>query len=133
MYNDPKCKPWTSTKWAPAGYTSRYDLAEQTKAAQAGKPLAEPSEEKQIEHAAAPASPKRKAVPEFPENRERTTSQAALGTQGGSAEQQPEASGAATEEVDRSQGYREGHAPGDPGYPVPPTKSGPRGGFGELV
>lgn len=52
MYNDPKCKPWTSTKWAPVGYTSRYDLVEQTKAAQARKPLASGAiEEKQIEHA----------------------------------------------------------------------------------
>ena len=25
MYNDPACKPWTSRKWAPPGYTSRYD------------------------------------------------------------------------------------------------------------
>ncbi|KAJ2925986.1 hypothetical protein H1R20_g11093, partial [Candolleomyces eurysporus] len=83
MYNDPKCKPWTSTKWAPAGYTSRYDLVEQTKAAQARKPLAEPLEEKQIEHAASPASPKRKAVPESPVNPEGTGSQAVLGTQDG--------------------------------------------------
>ena len=50
MYNDPKCKPWTSGRWAPAGYTSRYDLVEQTKAAQARKPYAD-TEEKQIEHA----------------------------------------------------------------------------------
>ncbi|KAJ3509979.1 hypothetical protein NLJ89_g4928 [Agrocybe chaxingu] len=39
MYNDPKCKPWTSRSWAPAGYSSRYDLVEQTKAAQARKPF----------------------------------------------------------------------------------------------
>ncbi|KAJ3502320.1 hypothetical protein NMY22_g18624 [Coprinellus aureogranulatus] len=50
MYNDPKCKPWTSHSWAPAGYSSRYDLVEQTKAAQARKPFAD-QEEKQIEHA----------------------------------------------------------------------------------
>ncbi|KAF8962856.1 general substrate transporter [Flammula alnicola] len=39
MYNDPKCKPWTSRTWAPVGYTSRFDLAEQDKSAQAQKPL----------------------------------------------------------------------------------------------
>jgi len=53
MYNDPKCKPWTSRRWAPAGYTSRYDLVEQTEAAQARKPFANQTlEEKQIENAA---------------------------------------------------------------------------------
>lgn len=52
MYNDPECKPWTSRSWAPAGYTSRYDLVEQTKAAQARKPFASSDvEDKQIEHA----------------------------------------------------------------------------------
>ncbi|KAH6901495.1 monosaccharide transporter [Coprinopsis sp. MPI-PUGE-AT-0042] len=50
MYNDPECKPWSSRKWAPAGYKSRFDLVEQTKAAQARKPLAIDTE-KQIEHA----------------------------------------------------------------------------------
>ncbi|KAF9005036.1 general substrate transporter [Cyathus striatus] len=40
MYNDPKCKPWTSSRWAPPGYTSRYDLVQQTQNAQAHKPLA---------------------------------------------------------------------------------------------
>ncbi|KAH6905226.1 general substrate transporter [Coprinopsis sp. MPI-PUGE-AT-0042] len=50
-YNDPERKPWTSRKWAPAGYKSRFDLVEQTKAAQARKPLAIDTEEKQIEHA----------------------------------------------------------------------------------
>ncbi|KAF8876788.1 general substrate transporter [Gymnopilus junonius] len=50
MYNDPNCKPWTSTSWAPAGYASRFDLTEQTKAAQARKPLASGAlEEKHIE------------------------------------------------------------------------------------
>ncbi|KAE9399118.1 general substrate transporter [Gymnopus androsaceus JB14] len=29
MYNDPTCKPWTSSRWAPPGYASRNDLAEQ--------------------------------------------------------------------------------------------------------
>ncbi|KAH6901496.1 monosaccharide transporter [Coprinopsis sp. MPI-PUGE-AT-0042] len=51
MYNDPDCKPWTSRQWVPAGYKSRFDLVEQTKAAQARKPLAMDTEEKQIEHA----------------------------------------------------------------------------------
>lgn len=52
MYNDPNCKPWTSRNWAPAGYTSRFDLVEQTKAAQARKPLESGAlNEKQIEHA----------------------------------------------------------------------------------
>ncbi|KAF9484553.1 general substrate transporter [Pholiota conissans] len=50
MYNDPACKPWTSRTWAPVGYTSRYDLVEQTKAAQARKPFASGAiEEKHIE------------------------------------------------------------------------------------
>jgi len=39
MYNDPNCKPWTSRNWAPPGYTSRKDLVEQTRAAEAHKPL----------------------------------------------------------------------------------------------
>ncbi|KAF4622190.1 hypothetical protein D9613_009424 [Agrocybe pediades] len=60
MYNDPKCKPWTSTKWAPVGYSSRYDLVEQTKAAQARKPLESGAiEEKQIEHAGATGNEKK--------------------------------------------------------------------------
>jgi len=33
MYNDPSVKPWNSGKWAPPGYTNRYDFA---KAAQEG-------------------------------------------------------------------------------------------------
>ncbi|KAG5735436.1 High-affinity glucose transporter ght2 [Termitomyces sp. T112] len=37
MYNDPKCRPWTSRQWAPPGYRSRYDLAQQNKAAGANK------------------------------------------------------------------------------------------------
>jgi MFS transporter, SP family, sugar:H+ symporter len=41
MYNDPNCKPWTSQTWAPAGYSSRADLIEQTKSAEAQKPIAE--------------------------------------------------------------------------------------------
>ncbi|OAX39836.1 general substrate transporter [Rhizopogon vinicolor AM-OR11-026] len=39
MYTDPDCKPWTSSKWAPSGFTSRQDLIEQTRAAEAQKPL----------------------------------------------------------------------------------------------
>lgn len=27
MYNSPDVKPWTSGKWAPPGYASRYDFA----------------------------------------------------------------------------------------------------------
>jgi SP family sugar:H+ symporter-like MFS transporter len=40
MYTDPDCKPWTSSEWAPTGFTSRQDLVEQTRAAEAQKPLA---------------------------------------------------------------------------------------------
>ena len=27
MYNDPACKPWTSRRWAPLGYSSRGEVA----------------------------------------------------------------------------------------------------------
>lgn len=40
MYNDPKCKPWTSRQWAPPGYKDRRDLVEQTRAAEGHKTLA---------------------------------------------------------------------------------------------
>jgi MFS transporter, SP family, sugar:H+ symporter len=40
MYNDPGTKAWTSGRWAPPGYANRRDLIEQTKAAEAQKPLA---------------------------------------------------------------------------------------------
>lgn len=40
MYMDPNCKPWTSREWAPPGYSSRQDLIDQTRAAEAHKPLA---------------------------------------------------------------------------------------------
>lgn len=40
MYRDPDCQPWTSSRWAPVGYADRGDLVEQTRAAQAHKPLA---------------------------------------------------------------------------------------------
>jgi len=36
MYNDPSCKPWTSTRWAPPGFASRAHLAE-VQAAQAAQ------------------------------------------------------------------------------------------------
>ncbi|KII90375.1 hypothetical protein PLICRDRAFT_52115 [Plicaturopsis crispa FD-325 SS-3] len=39
MYCDPTCKPWTSRQWAPPGFSSRRDLVEQTRAAEANKPL----------------------------------------------------------------------------------------------
>ncbi|KII90366.1 hypothetical protein PLICRDRAFT_52109 [Plicaturopsis crispa FD-325 SS-3] len=38
MYCDPNCKPWTSRRWAPAGFENRQDLVEQTRAAEARKP-----------------------------------------------------------------------------------------------
>lgn len=40
MYNDPKCKPWTSRQWAPPGYKDRRDLVEQTRAAEGHKTIA---------------------------------------------------------------------------------------------
>ncbi|PCH34606.1 general substrate transporter [Wolfiporia cocos MD-104 SS10] len=49
MYGDPYCKPWTSRTWAPAGFTSRADLVEQSRAAEAHKPLAGGREEARIE------------------------------------------------------------------------------------
>ncbi|KAI0067489.1 general substrate transporter [Artomyces pyxidatus] len=39
MYNDPTCKPWTSSTWAPAGYENRKDLQAQIRAAEMNKPL----------------------------------------------------------------------------------------------
>ncbi|KAG1748126.1 hypothetical protein EDB19DRAFT_1905180 [Suillus lakei] len=39
MYTDPNCKPWTSSEWAPPGYSSRQDLIDQTRAAEVHKPL----------------------------------------------------------------------------------------------
>jgi len=41
MYSDPTCKPWTSRTWAPAGFANRQDLVEQSRAAEAHKPLAQ--------------------------------------------------------------------------------------------
>lgn len=40
MYNDPNCKAWNSGRWAPPGFKSRQDLIEQSRAAEAHKPLA---------------------------------------------------------------------------------------------
>ncbi|PPQ99376.1 hypothetical protein CVT24_009206 [Panaeolus cyanescens] len=34
MYNDPNCKPWTSRRWVPPGYESRYAVAQDNKAKQ---------------------------------------------------------------------------------------------------
>lgn len=48
MYNDPNCKPWTSTKWCPPGYTSRNDVNEQAEAMERRKPYAQ---EKRLENA----------------------------------------------------------------------------------
>ena len=49
MYNDPDCKPWTSSSWVPEGYSSRYALVQQTKAAQMQKSLAHGVDESTIE------------------------------------------------------------------------------------
>ena len=46
MYTDPNCKPWTSRRWAPPGYSSRRDLIEQVKAAELNKQLAVTDEER---------------------------------------------------------------------------------------
>ncbi|KAI0919943.1 hypothetical protein AcW1_002933 [Taiwanofungus camphoratus] len=56
MYSDPYCKPWTSRTWAPAGFESRADLVEQSKAAEAHKPLAGGREEARIEKTGDPAA-----------------------------------------------------------------------------
>jgi len=34
MYNDPKCKPWNSSKWVPVGHESRKDYVQALKAEQ---------------------------------------------------------------------------------------------------
>ena len=49
MYYDPNCKPWISRQWAPEGFSSRAELVEQSKAAEAGKGFAG-AEEGRIEH-----------------------------------------------------------------------------------
>jgi len=48
MYNDPNCKPWTSRKWCPPGYTSRHDVNQQAEAMERRKPYAQ---EKRLEDA----------------------------------------------------------------------------------
>lgn len=53
MYNDPKCKPWTSRAWAPPGYTSRTDLIDQSRAAEQHKGLA--AEVEHVEKAGEPS------------------------------------------------------------------------------
>ena len=40
MYNDPDCKPWTSSSWAPEGYVDRYDFVQGKRTAEPQKPLA---------------------------------------------------------------------------------------------
>ena len=40
MYNDPDCKPWTSSSWAPDGYVDRYDFVQARRAAELQKSLA---------------------------------------------------------------------------------------------
>ncbi|KAH8980151.1 general substrate transporter [Lactarius hatsudake] len=49
MYNDPNCKPWNSSTWAPPGYDNRRDLIEKTRAEQAHR---DDREETPIEKAA---------------------------------------------------------------------------------
>ncbi|KAH8980063.1 general substrate transporter [Lactarius akahatsu] len=49
MYNDPNCKPWNSSTWAPPGYDNRRDLIEKTRAEQAHR---DDREEAPIEKAA---------------------------------------------------------------------------------
>ena len=49
MYTDPNCKPWTSRRWAPPGYSSRRDLIEQVRAAEMNKQLAAMGEEERLE------------------------------------------------------------------------------------
>ncbi|KAK7696521.1 hypothetical protein QCA50_001179 [Cerrena zonata] len=49
MYCDPNCKPWTSRNWAPEGFSSRAEIVEQSKAAEAGKAYTG-AEEGRIEH-----------------------------------------------------------------------------------
>lgn len=54
MYNDPKCKPWTSRHWRPIGYASRHDFVDETRDAEVKKPFDDKSEEdRQYEHATA--------------------------------------------------------------------------------
>ena len=48
MYNDPKCKPWTSGSWAPVGYSSRREFMVQMKAVETKKPLDNGAFEKNV-------------------------------------------------------------------------------------
>jgi MFS transporter, SP family, sugar:H+ symporter len=50
MYTDTACKPWTSRAWAPEGYANRADLIDQTRAAEAHKPLAGATAEHREKH-----------------------------------------------------------------------------------
>lgn len=45
MYNDPNCKAWHSTKWVPAGYSSRDQIKEKEggQAAEVGEWNSSPS------------------------------------------------------------------------------------------
>ncbi|KDQ58074.1 hypothetical protein JAAARDRAFT_193541 [Jaapia argillacea MUCL 33604] len=49
MYTDPACKPWTSSTWAPVGFSSRSDLIEQTRAGESHKPSIGGVEEARVE------------------------------------------------------------------------------------
>jgi len=51
MYNDPNCKPWNSSTWAPPGYRDRRDLIEKTRAAQEHNRAFADGEEPPIEKA----------------------------------------------------------------------------------
>ncbi|KAF5320157.1 hypothetical protein D9611_010352 [Ephemerocybe angulata] len=135
MYNDPKCKPWTSRRWAPAGYSSRYDLVEQTKAAQARKPFAD-TEEKRIEHAGSDlkvgSSLKKEDEPVHIDNvqpaplgTEPNPNITTVGTKATGPSDLP-----ADADVDRSNVFvGRGGGPDAPGYNVGLTKSGPPGGM----
>jgi len=57
MYCDPNCKPWTSQKWAPPGFSSRQDLIEQSRAAEAHKGLATDEHFEKAPNGASAATP----------------------------------------------------------------------------
>ncbi|GBE85668.1 High-affinity glucose transporter ght2 [Sparassis crispa] len=54
MYCDPNCRPWTSSNWAPAGYTSHKDLVEKTREAEQHKPISSGREEARLEKSGEP-------------------------------------------------------------------------------
>ncbi|EAU83615.1 monosaccharide transporter [Coprinopsis cinerea okayama7 len=124
MYNDPDCKAWNSRHWVPAGYSSRFDLVEQTKAAQARKPFAKPQgDEQRMEkagdinsEASSAASAERGEVVIRPISTMRARSRSQAFDE--------------DDDVDREHPFVDGHGPGSPGYPVRLTQSGPRGGGG---